>query len=308
MRPRRPLALLVLASVTAACGRRAHLDGPTAVEQVLRHGERAREYRLYVPATLDRTRPVALVLALHGHGGTGHGMEQLTLGRLDRLADRDGAVIAYPDGIDHRWNDMLDASSVDDVGFLVALVDALAARLPIDRARVFVTGMSNGGFMSVRLACARPDVFAAFAPVAAGLRGPPCEPTRAVPMLFVNGTADPLVTYDGTTVHFGDRVLSEKRTTSDAVARFAERDGCTAPAEYENLPDRDPNDGSTVRVERRAGCRDTAEVLLYRVEGGGHTWPGGFQYLGERWIGRTNRDLDATDVIWSFFQRHPIAR
>lgn len=313
MRPPHPLtALMPLAalalSLTASCARRPHLDGPTSVEQVLRLGEHARRYRLYVPATLDHTRPVPLVLALHGHGGTGRGMEQLTLGRFDRLADRDGAVIAYPDGIDHRWNDALDPSSVDDVAFLVALVEGIGAQHRIDRARVYVTGMSNGGFMSVRLACARPDVFAAFAPVAAGLRGPSCEPSRAVPMLFVNGTDDPLVTYDGTTVHFGDRVLSDKRTTSDAVAFFAERDGCADPATRETLPDRDPSDGTVVRVERHAGCRDAAEVRLYRVEGGGHTWPGGLQYLGERWIGRTSRDLDATDVIWSFFRDHPNVR
>ncbi len=240
-------------------------------------------------------------------------MEELSLGRLDRLADRDGFLIAYPDGIDRGWNDGAADSSnqhpdVDDEGFLVALVDSIAGRYSIDRARVFVTGMSNGGFMAARLACARSDVFAAFAPVAAGLRTPGCAPSRAVSMLFVNGTDDPLVIYGGTEVRFGRRVLSSKLTTAAAVDLFAQRGGCSSPPSREPQPDRDASDGTSVVIERREGCRDGAEVLLYRVDGGGHTWPGGHQYFGEGMIGRTSREFDASDVVWEFFRRHTLAQ
>ncbi|MDR7544038.1 MAG: PHB depolymerase family esterase [Armatimonadota bacterium] len=276
-----------------------------------------RTYRLYVPGTLDRSHPSALVLALHGGGGTGEAMEKLTRGGLNRLADRDGFVVVYPDGLERHWNDgrgvaayRAHRENIDDVGFLTALIDHLARALPIDRTRIYATGISNGGLMSFRLAREAATVIAAIAPVAISMSEQIVrmrQPARAVPVLMMPGTLDPLVPYTGGEIggalapaRFSlGRVIS----VADAVRYWVEHNQCAAPPTVTMEPDRDPLDGTRVRREVYGSCRDGAEVALYAVDGGGHTWPGGLQYLPERIVGRTSRDMDANEVIWGFFRK-----
>jgi polyhydroxybutyrate depolymerase len=204
---------------------------------------------------------------------------------------------------------------VDDVGFLAALVDHLAEHLPIDRTRVYVTGISNGGLMSFRLAREAATVVAAIAPVAISMSDQIARmrpPARAVPVLMMPGVEDPLVPYGGGEIGFAaargqgragnGRVLSVAETTR----YWVDHNGCAATPAVTMEPDRDPRDGTRVRRDVYGSCRDQTEVALYAVEGGGHTWPGGLQYLPERLIGRTSRDIDANDVIWTFVRRFQI--
>ena len=288
--------------------RRKDTSHEAACYSLVRDG-RKRTLRIYLPSGHDQPLPVVLVL--HGGGGTGGGMEWLTRRGFNRIADRDGAIVVYPDGIEHGWNDGRSANrsaadaAVDDVGFLRALPGELASLHPIDRARLYVTGISNGGMMSYRLACDAAGVFAAAAPVAANMSvelDGACHPARAVPLLIMNGVEDPIMPWKGGVV----RVLWMTRGTvlssEESASRWLSLDRCGA-LEPQQILEAHPADG-TAAAPRFARCADGGEVRLYEIRGGGHTWPKGEPYLTSHIVGRVSEALDANETIWAFFRQH----
>lgn len=247
-------------------------------------------------------------------GGEGTGMATLT--DFSSVADRENFIVVYPDGIERRWNDgrgltryRAHRQNIDDVGFISSLIDELTKELNIDASRVYVTGISNGGMMSHRLACELSDKIAAIAPVAANIgeyMAPGWSPSRPVPVLIINGTDDPLVPWDGGDIRFGQYKFGRVLSVADTVRFWVSHNQCSPIPVITVEPDKNPSDGTTVRKEKYGGCRDSAEVVLYALEGGGHTWPGGSQYLPEAYIGKTCRDFNASEVIWQFFKEHPV--
>lgn len=285
------------------------------------HDGQERRFHLHVPPDFDpgRDRPWPLVLALHGGGGRGVGFDRNTSdGTFLAQADRLGFVVALPEGVDKGWNDGRTDAAVasrtrhDDVGFLQVLIDTLIASHGVDPGRVYATGISNGGIMSFRLACELSERVAAIAAVTASmpLHLSACAPSRPVSVLVINGSEDPLVPYEGGAIRLrffgsGARSRGEVISTDASIAFWVERNGCSAAARVTALEDGDPDDGTRVVVERYQGCAGGSEVALYRVEGGGHTWPGGRQYLPERLVGRVSRDVDASRIILEFFAARP---
>ncbi len=273
-----------------------------------------RTYVIHVPSSSDKTRRVPLVIALHGGGGTGRRMESLTLGGLNKLSDREGFVVVYPDGIEQHWNDgraevkyRAHRENIDDVGFLSALIDRLAEGANIDKRRVYVTGVSNGAMMSNRLACELTGRITAIAPVAGNMPYDlvsRCAPSKPVPVLMISGTEDPMMPWAGGEAHFLRLKFGKVLSVPETIKFWRMHNHC-APAPASTWePDTDPQDGTRVRKEVYAGCETGAEVILYAVEGGGHAWPRGHRYLPERLIGKTSRDIDANELIWDFFKRH----
>ena len=260
-----------------------------------------RSYLLFLPSSWQRGRPLPLVLVFHGAGGRGSGMARHT--GFSRLAEREGFAVAYPDGVDRRWNDGRGIGGArDDVGFVRQLVDTLERELGIDPRRVYAAGISNGAMFSHRLACDLPGVLAAIAPVAGAVPtglADRCGAAAPVAVVAFQGTADPFVPYAGGGVGLRrGAVLSAERS----AGFWARVNGC-GPA-----PDAEPaidsvTDGTRLRRASYPGCRENRSVVLYTIEGGGHTWPGGPAARGR--IGRASREIDATDAIWAFFQRHP---
>jgi polyhydroxybutyrate depolymerase len=276
-----------------------------------------RTYLIYIPASHDPSKPIPLVLLFHGGGGTGQGMEKLTLGGFDRLADREGFIVVYPDGIEKHWNDgrglqnyRAHRENIDDVGFILALIDHLIKTFNIDSNRIYAAGISNGGQFSQRLACELSHRIAAIGVVATQLPehlSSSCVLKRPVSVLMMPGTEDPLVPWEGGEIGFRrgqkfGRILS----VPESIRFWANHNRCPTSPLITYEPDRDPNDGTRVRREAYVPCGGGTEVLLYAVEGGGHTWPDGDQYLPARIIGRTSRDIDANEVIWGFFKRHTV--
>jgi len=272
-------------------------------------GGMRRCYLLHIPPDLDRQQPAAIVLSLHGF--LSNPRSQAYLSRWHTVADREGFIVVYPQGTGRplRWNSSLDfqVSAVDDVQFLHQLLTELAAVTAIDPARVYVNGMSNGGAMAHRLACELSDVFAAAGIVA----GPPttpsggCNPSRPVPIIAFYGTDDPLVAYQGSAEPAGEvpwwagwmhvRMAGALPAVEPWIVAWAERNGCAAQAEP--LPAKGAVSGICY-----GGCAGGAEVILYTVAGGGHTWPGG----GPIYVGWTTNDISATEVMWDFFEAHPL--
>lgn len=178
---------------------------------------------------------------------------------------------------------------------------------PIDPRRIYATGISNGGIFSHDLAARMSTRIAAIAPVVGGIADPPepwFRPEQPISGLIVQGTRDPLVPYRGGPIAFGRGQIID---TDEAARRWARQDGAAREPVEEMLAAGDGRDRcGGIRVTYTGG-RDGSEVVLVRLDGGGHTWPGGPQYLPERLIGRVCRDLDATAVIWAFSKAHPKA-
>jgi polyhydroxybutyrate depolymerase len=302
--------LFVLVNVTAGKGRPAAAAPGRDTSQSMVYKGLKRTYLLHTPTGHNLNRTWPLVFVLHGGGGSGAKVARLT--GFSRLADSTGIIVVYPDAVNHHWNDgrkvrhfRSQRENVDDVGLVSALIDRLVKDLNADPQQVYVTGISNGGMMCHRLACEMSDKIAAIAPVAAALPEPladSCNPARPVSVLAINGTEDPLVSYQGGGVGLvgqRGRVLSVRET----IEHWVKADACSAVPDTARLPDLDPLDGITVVRETHGSGKQGIEVILYRVEGGGHTWPSGAERI--RKFGPTARDIDATRLIWEFFSRHP---
>jgi polyhydroxybutyrate depolymerase len=271
-----------------------------------------RSYLVHVPPAAlarDRAQPLPVVIALHSGGGRARAFSSFT--GFNKLADAEGFVVAYPEGIEGNWNDGRSrvgnralVDDVNDVGFLLAIVPALAKDFAVDPKRVYVAGMSSGGVMALRAACDAADKIAAVAAVAAALpvrMKPRCNPGAPVSVLIINGSEDPVMPWRGGEIRLGMEGLGRVISTEDTVTFWAEHDGCATTPVVEDLPNRDPADNTVVRRSVYPQCQG-AEVVLYTVDRGGHTWPGGPQYLPQASVGRVSRDIDATQVIWDFFK------
>lgn len=310
---------MVLASLGLIGAETAEPDAAAGTDrtETLTHDGQERTYHLHLPPGFDKTKPMPLVLALHGGGGQGKLFDRHTGSTFSSAADKHGFVVVYPEGIQKQWNDgrevhlqdQADGKRVqDDLGFLSKLIDTIHAAYGTDPRRVYATGISNGGFMSVRLALDLSEKIAAAAPVTAQLADAVKDhtPKQPVSMLFICGTEDPLVPYDGGDVRlfkFG-RSRGKILSVNDSVERFTKYNGCAEEGKWQELPDADPSDETRVKVKKYAQGKSGAEVVHLKVEGGGHTWPGGVQYLPEKIIGRVSKDFSATEMIVDFFLKH----
>lgn len=298
----RLLSVSVLAVCLVGCVGRPVLAASARDQPgTFQFGGLTRTYTVHVPPG----PPVGLVLDLHGGASTGVGQEGLT--DFDAVADANNLVVVYPDGYDKSWADGRGASPadrrhVDDVGFLVALAGKLQNDFGVAPGHVFATGMSNGGFMTNKLACDRADVFAAIAPVAGTLgAGVACNPSRPVSVLEAHGTADPLVPFRGGAVR-GRGGVSHSISAASMVDNWRSADGCQGDPSVQELPN--VGDGTVVHRFDSTVCADSTEVVFYQIDKGGHTWPGGKQYLPTVIIGPTTRAFDASEVIVQFFLAH----
>jgi polyhydroxybutyrate depolymerase len=305
MRRRRIVWAVCAAAVVTTSGCRAAPASATGTRTgTITVGGLARTYLLHVPQHLA-SKP-ALVVNLHGGGGTAAGQEQLS--GFDAVADREGFLVVYPQGYDKGWADgrgtnTAEKHGVDDVEFVKALLDRLEPEYSVDESAVFATGFSNGGFMTQRLGCDLADRFAAVAPVAGTLGTQvTCHPSRPVSVLEIHGTADPVVPYDGGRMTIERGGASTIVSAPAMVERWRAIDGCHTQPTRSDIDTAD--DGTAVTAMTSSPCTDGTAVAFYSVAGAGHTWPGGHQYLPTALVGRTSQDVVASDVIWTFFSSH----
>lgn len=294
---------------SAACNRPD--SGPpqsgTSVRTLVSGGQE-RCYLLHVPSGGLASEPVPLVLSLHGLAERPQYHELMT--GWNKIADDERFVVVYPQGTGRplRWNSSsASGAGVDDVQFLRDLVADVEGLVSIDRQRVYVNGLSNGGAMTHRLACEAADLVAAAGMVAAPVGELPggCSPSRPVPIIAFHGTADPLVDYQGYSTSESSslerlglsRVPFSYLPAPQWAADWAARNGC-APE-----PKIIPPAGDTSGV-RYTVCNGGVEVVFYTIDGGGHTWPGGTPIP---LVGKTSQDIDAGETMWQFFTRFQLA-
>ncbi len=268
-------------------------------------GGRDRCYYLFVPSEYDPDVPVPLVLSFHGFLSNPESHALIT--GWHELAEQEGFLAVYPQATQfpHRWNAGADwgDQGIDDVQFTLDLIADLSSSAALDHSRIYVNGFSNGGGMTVALGCDAADQIAAMGTVAGAVVGiADCAPSRPVPLMAFHGTADPIVPYTGGdlprhAIRKGATVIGVPNYFVGAqewVTGWAEGNGCQ-PA-----PEIMPPQGD-VRGKIYTGCDENADVILYTIEDGGHTWPGGWPIPA---VGKTSTDIDATEEMWRFFQTH----
>ncbi len=273
----------------------------TAVTRSLVSSGRRREFLLYVPPGLDRAAPSPLVISLHP--AMSWPSSELSISGWTRLANERGFIVVFPagQGIGPKaWfmDGWREPDRMPDVRFISDLIDTLEAEYPVDPSRIYADGMSNGGGMAFALSCTLSRRIAAVGLVSAAQSLPSswCPDSAPVPMIAFHGTADPVVPYDGAEPGW----LNPKPFPNQRrwVADWARRNRCGPRATDSGVAD------GVTRTAYRHCARD-ASVVLYTIRGGGHQWPGG-RPLPRFLVGPYTRAVDATRVMWAFFQSHPL--
>jgi len=288
-----------------------HLSG-TLTKGSIEVGGLKRTYTTYIPRGLAQGAP--LVVVMHGSGENAARIRAETGYGFDRLADEHGFAVVYPNSYTLDWDDCgkvgdvsVNGVNIDDVGFLVALVDKLITEIGIDRGRVFATGVSAGGFMSIRLALEAPSRFRAVAAVSANMPTPEnskCKPVgQGTSVMIMNGTKDPLVPFNGGEVNLlglfykGGNV----RSSRDSGQYFADLNNIVGAPETNQTPMADKV--SVEQVLWRNGSK--AEVELVAIHGGGHgiTQP---YWRRPRLLGPSPMEPNGPALIWAFFERQQL--
>ncbi|UPT68064.1 MAG: T9SS type A sorting domain-containing protein [Sphingobacteriales bacterium JAD_PAG50586_3] len=257
-----------------------------------------RNYRLYVPAVYNSNTPVPLILNLHGY--TSNATEQQFYSYFDPIADTANFLLVMPQGTrDNQnqtfWN-AFGGPGPNDVGFLSALIDTINAGYNVNLNRVYSTGMSNGGFMSYKLACELSNRIAAIASVTGTMvttQFNNCTPTHPVPVMEIHGTADGTVPYNGG---------SGFAAIPNVLSYWVNNNNCNPVADSSDVPNSNTTDGCTAKRYVWSGGDNGATVEHYKVIGGGHTWPGALFNIGV-----TNQDFNASQEIWRFFNQYTLS-
>lgn len=243
-----------------------------------------RTYHIHLPPDASNNKPAPLVFALHGGGGEGRSFDQLTTqGTLTDAADKRGVILVFPEGVNKQWHDgrteiMKTENTYNDVGFISRIIDTMVVDYGVNRNHVYATGISNGGFMTIRLAMDLSEKIAAVASVTAQIPKAIKDktPKQPISIMLGNGTKDKIVPFEGGHVRlfrFG-RSRGEILSTSTTVEYFRSYNGCARTPEKIKLEDKEPDDGTNVEIETYSGGKAGTEVVLVKIIGGGHTWPG----------------------------------
>ena len=263
---------------------------------------RNRTFLLHLPSGYTGNDPLPMIIAMHGGFGSASNLQNQS--QLSVTADKENFIVVYPEGVKsplgiRTWNaggccGYASLTDIDDVGFISALIDSLADRYAIDTQRVYATGMSNGGFMSYRLACELPDKIAAIAPVAASMSMVTCNPSRPVPVIHFHSYLDMNVPYQG---GIGDGPSDHYNPPQDSVlSAWSEIDNCGI--EKDTVVN---NDEYTHTQWRNCDC--SYEIHHYITRDGGHSWPGGQQTITGDPV---SAYINANDLMWAFFQQYSL--
>lgn len=272
----------------------------TVSTDFLIHDNKTRDYIIYVPQAYDGQTEVPLLLNLHGY--TSNMEQQLYYGDFRKIADTANFILVVPNGLkdiynQRHWN-FYDPSGEDDLGFLSVLIDKISDTYAIDESRVYSTGMSNGGFMSLYMACELSEKLTAVASVTGSmlnLQLPVCTPEHPMPVMQVHGSLDPTVPYLGTL---------EYASVPDVVNKWVQLANCNPTPTVTQMPDISTTDGSTAEHYLYEGGEDGTTIEHFKIINGGHTWPGS-AIIPPTLPGPTNQDIDASKEIWRFFSQYP---
>ncbi|AQQ09100.1 esterase, PHB depolymerase family [Sedimentisphaera cyanobacteriorum] len=284
------------------------------IERTLTVNGRERRYRVYVPASARTTEAIPVVIAFHGGGGNPDSM--IRLSGVNAKSDEAGFIVVYPYGSGRNPKRGLTFNgggccgyakrkNVDDITFVRAILDDLNGVASVDSERIYATGISNGAIMAYYVASELSDRIAAIAPVAGPMMTDKCNPTRPVSVIHFHGTADELAPFNGGRGKGTSNVPAFMRpeffSVEHSINCWVEANGCKRKPTITPMPDT-ADDGMRVTRKVWGGGKNGSEVVLYEIEGGGHTWPGREPTV--KFLGKSTKDISANDLMWEFFQKH----
>ena len=276
----------------------------------LEHQNLQRQYIVHLPPGYNNNNPTPAVIVLHGGSGNFLNVQGFT--QMNFVSNQNEFLAIYPQGQGiappgYSWadgrNTSADQAGIDDVGFMSKLIDTLYNDYNIDTNQVYICGFSNGGFMTQRLACETPELFAAVGGLGCSMDTnliQTCNPNQAVPMAYFSGTADPEVPYNGGAMR--NPAVTPIVAVDTAVQFWVNNNNCQTAEPLVNIPDRVPEDNSTVELYKYTDCNCAANFYFYKIINGGHTWPGvPIPQLPQ--LGNTNEDIHASYLLWDFFSQ-----
>lgn len=267
---------------------------------------------VHFPPNYSAATQRALIISLHG--GSGNMVNAQGFSLLNPVSDRNDFLVAWPQGYGiappgYSWadgrNTSADQAGIDDIGFINKLIDTLILRYNVDTTRIYICGFSNGGFMVQKIACEFANRFAAMASLGSSmdtLLYKKCSPSKPIPMAFFNGTADPAMPFNGGPMQ-NPQVIPVV-SVDTAVQFWVKHNNCQTTMPVFNFPDTFTTDNSTAELYAFADCDCKADIKFYKLINGGHTWPGVYVASQAAVLGNTNRDINASEELWSFFKEH----
>lgn len=300
------MGFLALAGLDLGCD-----TGGDFTSTTFEYGGVQRSYEYYQSAQYDGTSAFPVMIVLYGKDMTVDGIVSMT--GMNAYADDMGFNVIYPNAYDGNWNDGRDVAgitaydeNIDDVGFIGTIIDRVEKAWKVDSRQVYVAGISNGAMMAYRLACETPERFAAVASVAGSLPvniAEDCEPSTTIPIIAFNGTSDGIVPWNGGTIELNGENMGSVLSVPDTISHWLDVNKCSETATVSTI-NTNTQDGTTVYREVYTPQTNGADVVLYRIEGGGHTWPGGPYTQVLAGLGAVTYDIDASQLIAEFCLGH----
>ncbi len=288
---------LALAALAAAPEPAAAASGRVSIQS----GGVTRTAVLIEHRRLKQARRSLIIVLRGGHHEKGRRLRRNLA--FEEMASS-GSVLVYPDPVGGRWSVGPGADAARDATFIRDLIAKLISDRIVDRRKVFIVGISSGGFAAFRSVCDDPSMFAGAAMLITAMPADlaaTCKPSRPLPLMMIAGTADPAIPYAGGATNLPDAKINV--ISADAtLAIFGKAAGCGEGHATTPIPDRDPHDGTRAYLDKLNGCKVPVEML--RVEGGGHSVPGHLSEGGEiASRGPHNKDFEAARTVWDFFRR-----
>ena len=274
-------------------------------EQSFCYQEMERTFLVHLPENYDSTQQYPLIFVLHGI--TSRAIAIAGYSGFNELADENEFIVCYPQGYKRSWGIDIPVGpapkeGIDDIGFIDRIIDTLSNAYSVNDQRIYSCGISNGAFMSMSLACHLPGRSAGIALVCGNMFDPPaqyCDGGPPMPVLLMAGTKDPLLEFDGSNINKKYRTAGYPKT----VDFWIDRNNCAYPCDSVVI-DNDPKDKTSVIKNYYYGSNMDEEVVLYRIVGGGHAWPGRGKDIKSLLLGKISNEVNASEIITDFFLKH----
>jgi len=305
------LIMLAIVMIVGSCTSPPPEIPPGPKQVQIAHDNHIRNVTYHIPKKLKR-RKRSLIICLHPADETPESFARITRRSFHRLSEQNNFILSYPEALNKNWNDAREDSislshydDVDDVGFIEKVVEFAIDSFRVDPKQIFAVGLSEGGLMTYRLACEIPRKFKGFGTVAASMsldQLVECRADTSISLIAINGTRDPVLPYQGGQIMIDEQAQGSVLPVEDAIDFWVKECGCNEKFVLKDMANRDTFDETRSEKLTFEDCKDDRSIVLLRVNNGGHTWPGGRQYEGQKNIGKTAKDFDASFEIWKFFK------